>query len=76
VPYGQLLLVKLGGWLLLLFGAYNKWRLTPALAIGAPLTDGSAAAAMRLRRSMAAEYLLIVAILCTTAVPTTFFSPP
>jgi putative copper export protein len=69
-PYGQLLLVKLGGFLILLvLAAYNRWRLAPALAGG---TVGAAAA---LRRSIGAEYLLIVAVLCVTDVLTTFFSP-
>ena len=67
-PYGQLLLVKLGGFLLLMLpAAYNKWRLAPAFE-----RSRSSAA---LRGSLAAEYLLIVAVLSVTAVMTAFFSP-
>ena len=74
-PYGQLLLVKLAGFIvLLLLAAYNRWRLTPALSLGGTAPDGAAAAGA-LRRSIAAEYLLIVAVLGVTAVLTAFFSP-
>jgi len=67
-PYGQLLLVKLAGFgVLMLIAAYNRWKLTPALQ----QTASSAA----LRRSIAAEYLLIVVVLSVTAVMTAFFSP-
>jgi putative copper resistance protein D len=67
-PYGELLLVKLAGFaLLLLLAVMNRWRLVPAFA-----TDGRAGP---LRRSMAAEAALLVALLATTAVLTTFFSP-
>jgi putative copper export protein len=75
-PYGQLLLAKLGGFVVLLaLAAWNRWRLVPALALAA---DTGAAAARRrsaLQRSIATEYLLIVAVLCITDVLTTFFSP-
>ncbi len=70
-PYGELLLGKLAVFVLLLvLAGYNKWRLTPALA-GASAVQ----AAQLLRRSVAAEYLLIVAVLCATDVLTTFYSP-
>jgi copper resistance protein D len=69
-PYGQLLLVKIGGFALLMaLAAMNKWRLAPALARGVPH------AAPALRRSIAAEYALIVCVLLATAVMTSFFSP-
>ncbi|HZT50400.1 MAG TPA: CopD family protein, partial [Stellaceae bacterium] len=69
-PYGELLLVKIGGFaVLMMLAASNKWRLTPALARG----DRRAPAA--LRRSLAAEYVLIGGVLTATAVMTTFFSP-
>jgi putative copper export protein len=69
-PYGQLLLVKIGGFALAMaFAAMNKWHLAPALARGLP--NGGAA----LRRSIAAEYALIVCVLVATAVMTSFFSP-
>ncbi|MGH8206581.1 MAG: CopD family protein [Steroidobacteraceae bacterium] len=87
--YGQLLLVKLAGLLILLMlAAYNRWRLVPALPADAETTSVSATAntaaadraaalgaAAALRRSMGAEYLLIVAVLGVTDVLTSFFSP-
>jgi copper resistance protein D len=67
-PYGELLIAKLASFgLLLILAAYNKWRLVPAFE-QAP-SDSS------LRRSMAAEYVLIVAVLAVTAVLTAFYSP-
>ena len=51
------------------FAALNKWRWVPGLA--ANLVASRAA----LRRSIAAEYLLIVIVLAVTAVLTTFYSP-
>ena len=69
-PYGALLLLKLLGFGLLMgFAALNKWRWVPGLA--ANLVASRAA----LRRSIAAEYLLIVIVLAVTAVLTTFYSP-
>ncbi len=69
-PYGVLLLVKIGGFAALIaLAASNKWRLTPALARGEPR------AAASLRWAIAAEYVLIAAVLTATAVMTTFFSP-
>jgi putative copper export protein len=47
----------------------NKWRLGPAIARGA------ARDVRWFRRSIAAEYLLILAVLITTAAMTSFFSP-
>jgi putative copper export protein len=67
-PYGQLLIVKLSGFtLLMILAAANRWRWTPALAAGLPATA--------LRRSIAMELALLVAVLATTAVLTSFFSP-
>jgi len=68
--YGQMLIVKLAGFaLLMLLAALNKWRLGPAIA------RGEASASRAFRRSLAAEYLLIGAVLTVTAALTTFFSP-
>lgn len=70
-PYGRLLLVKLALVALLLgFAALNKWRLVPRLSAG------EAGAALRLRRSIAAEIALVALILLATAVLTSSFSPP
>jgi putative copper export protein len=67
-PYGELLLAKFIGFgVLMLFAAYNRWKLAPALQ--------HASSGTSLRRSIVAEYLLIVVVLSVTAVMTTFFSP-
>lgn len=69
-PYGRLLILKVSGFAVLMgFAALNKWRLGPALARG----DGAASDSFR--RSLAAEYVLISAVLCVSAVLTTFYSP-
>ncbi|WP_420346128.1 CopD family protein [Pelagibius sp.] len=69
--YGRVLLVKLALVVLLLgFAALNKWRLVPRLAAGEP------GAALRLRRSIAAEIALVIAILLATAVLTSAVAPP
>jgi putative copper export protein len=69
-PYGRLLLVKLGLFVLLLgCAALNKWRLGPALA------EGRRQGASHFRRVVTLEYLLICAVLLATAIMTTFFSP-
>jgi len=69
-PYGALLLVKLGGFaLLMVLAGLNKWRLAPAIEAG---EAGSVAA---LARSMWTEWILIGGVLTATAVLTTFFSP-
>jgi putative copper export protein len=69
-PYGLLLGAKLMLFAALMgLAALNKLRLTPALARGEP------AALPRLRRSLAAEYVLVCAVLSVTAVLTGFFSP-
>ena len=69
-PYGWLLLGKLGGFFtLMILAAFNKWRLTPALRAG------TASALPTLRRSIAVEYALMVAVLSMTAALTAFYSP-
>jgi putative copper export protein len=69
-PYGQLLIAKVGGFsLLMALAAFNKLRVTPALSAG------SARALPTLRRSIAVEYALMVAVLMMTAVLTAFYSP-
>jgi len=69
-PYGLLLGAKLMLFAALMgLAALNKLRLSPALARGEP------GALARFRRSVAAEYVLICAVLVVTAVLTGFFSP-
>jgi putative copper resistance protein D len=69
-PYGKLLIAKVVGFALLMgLAAANKWRLGPALALGA------VPSARWFHRSVAAEYVLIAAVLTITAVMTSFFSP-
>ena len=67
--YGLLLIGKVLGFALLMaLASLNKWRYGPAIA-HAP------AAAVTFQRVVAAEYVLICAVLLITAVMTTFFSP-
>ncbi len=69
-PYGELLIAKVVGFAVLMgLAAANKWRLGPALVHG-PVQSGR-----WFRRSVAAEYVLIAAVLTITAVMTSFFSP-
>jgi putative copper export protein len=69
-PYGELLLVKVALFaVLLLFAALNKWRFGPAIA------HGDLRAARRFRVCVVSEYAIIAAVLAVTAVLTTFFSP-
>ena len=69
-PYGELLMMKLMLFsLLMALAAWNKWRLTPALA------SGEARAAVALRRSIRAEIILIAMVLSVTAALTALFSP-
>jgi putative copper export protein len=69
-PYGELLIAKVVGFAVLMgLAAANKWRLGPALV------HGPAQSERWFRRSVAAEYVLIAAILTITAVMTSFFSP-
>ena len=53
-----------------LLAAWNRWRAVPAI-----LAEDLPAASTALRRTIAIEYLLIVAVFATTAVLTTFYSP-
>ena len=69
-PFGLALVAKLVGFVVLLgFGAANYRLLGPRLA------SGGAPAALALRRSVAAEWLMIVAVLMITAVLTGLLSP-
>jgi putative copper export protein len=69
-PYGTLLLVKLGGFAMLVaLGAVNRYRLTPALAV----RPQSAASA--LRRVIGIELVIMVVVLVATAAMTTLYSP-
>jgi putative copper resistance protein D len=69
-PYGELLIAKVVGFTLLMgLAAANKWRLGPALL------SGTAQGGRWFRRSVAAEFVLIAAVLTITAVMTSFFSP-
>jgi putative copper resistance protein D len=69
-PYGKLLIAKAVGFAVLMgLAAANKWRLGPALVHG-PVQSGR-----WFRRSVAAEYVVIAAVLTITAVMTSFFSP-
>jgi putative copper export protein len=66
-PYGWLLLVKMTGFALLLgLASANRWRLGRAVARGATRA---------FRCSLAAEYVLIVAVLAATATMTSLYSP-
>lgn len=66
--YGLLLIGKVLGFAMLMaLASLNKWRYGPAIA--------RAPAAARFQRVVAAEYVLICAVLLITAVMTTFFSP-
>jgi putative copper export protein len=68
--YGTVLLVKVAGFTALMaLAALNKWRFGPAL------TRGDARIRHAFQRSLLAEYALIVAIFCVTAVLTSFYSP-
>jgi copper resistance protein D len=69
-PYGELLMVKVGGFATLMgFAALNKWRLGPAVA------TGDDRALRTFRASLAAEYVLIAGVITATTAMTTFFSP-
>jgi len=69
-PFGRLLLIKMAGFAALMaLAAANKWRFAPGIESG----DGRAATA--LRRSLAAEWLIIVAVIGVTTLLTGLFSP-
>ena len=66
-PYGCLLLGKVLGFAVLLgLAAANRSRLGPAVALGATRA---------FRRTLAAEYVLIVGVLAATATMTSLYSP-
>lgn len=66
-PYGWLLLAKILGFTLLMgLAAANRWRLGPAVAQGATRS---------FKRSLAAEYLVMLGVLAATAIMTSLYSP-
>lgn len=66
-PYGWLLLGKMFGFTILMgLAAANRWRLGPAVAFGA---------SEPFRRSLAAEYVLMIGVLAATATMTSLYSP-
>lgn len=68
-PYGYILLLKTGGFaLLMLLAALNRWRLTPELGT-------HDAASLNLNRSITGEWIIIAGILAATAAMTALFSP-
>jgi putative copper export protein len=69
-PYGLLLLLKIGGFSLLMgLAAANKWRFGPGVR------RGDHASLQALRVSVLAEWALIVAVIAITATMTGLFSP-
>jgi putative copper export protein len=69
-PYGNLLLAKVAAFAVLMgLATMNKWRFGPAIA------RASDTALIGFRRTVAAEWYLIAAILAATAVMTGLFSP-
>jgi putative copper resistance protein D len=69
-PYGVALLAKITGFGLLMgLATLNKWRLGPAIAAG------NTASLAIFRRSVVAEWCLIVGVLTVTAAMTLLFSP-
>lgn len=68
-PYGAILIGKAVAFAaLMVLAGLNKWRFGPALATSSQVVSA-------FQRALAAEYLLICAVLVATAVMTTFFSP-
>lgn len=69
-PFGRLLLIKVAGFAALMaLAAANKWRFAPRIE------TGDAHAATVLRRSLVAEWLIIVAVIGVTTLLTGLFSP-
>jgi putative copper export protein len=65
--YGQLLLVKIAGFAVLMaMAAVNKWSFGPACAAGNPAA---------FERTVIVEFILISVVLTATAIMTTFYSP-
>jgi putative copper export protein len=74
--YGLLLLGKMAAFgVLLLLAIWNRWRVVPAMANQETQEVAAAGATQTLRRTITFEYLLLVAVLATTAVLTTFYGP-
>lgn len=75
-PYGQLLLVKLALFLLMLgLAVSNRFRLTPGLGAALKSGQGSRSALRRLRRSVLTETLAGAALLAVVAVMGTLAPP-
>jgi putative copper export protein len=79
-PYGLLILLKIALFSALMgLAAWNRWRLLPRLGARAAapeaLPAGSRTAAVALRGSIAAEYVMIVIVFAVTASLTALFSP-
>jgi len=69
-PYGALILAKVAGFVLLMcLAAWNKLRLVPAVGSGNPR------AIHQLRRSILAEFLLLISVLAFTSTMTSYYSP-
>ncbi len=69
-PYGGLLVAKVAGFALLMaLAAINRWRLGPALL------SGDEEVAVRMRRVMAVEWVLLCAVIAATVTMTALFSP-
>jgi copper resistance protein D len=69
-PYGLVIVTKAAIFgVLMILATLNKWRYGPALGRGEPATLRS------FRRTLAAEYGVISAVLVLTAILTTFLSP-
>jgi putative copper export protein len=67
--YGALLLAKVAAFAVLMgLAGLNRWRYAPAFT-------SARSVAVAFRRTVAAEYVLICAVLTATAIMTTFFSP-
>jgi len=74
--YGLLLLGKMAAFgVLLLLAIWNRWRVVPAMASQETQEAAADGATQTLRRTITFEYLLLVAVLATTAVLTTFYGP-
>ncbi len=69
-PYGNMLLVKIAAFAVLMgLATLNKWRFGPAIA------RASDTALIGFRRTVAVEWYLIAAVLAVTAIMTGLFSP-
>jgi putative copper export protein len=69
-PYGLLLISKIAGFAILMgLAAANKWRFGPRVA------SGDRVALQTFRRTVLAEWFLIIVVVTVTATMTEFFSP-